>query len=88
MGLKTPAQGPSCERLSVTQISASKLRLETARKLVQQDTLLLRRLASYSTHFAIVVQPQRTWGKGAGRAAHGQLSPVWDLFSEILVESL
>lgn len=80
MGLKTPAQRPSCERLSVTQMSASKLRLETARRLVQQETQILRCLASYSTCFTVVAQPQRTWGEGAGGAAHGQLPPKWDLF--------
>lgn len=87
-GLKTLGQRSSCERLLVTQMSASKLQLETARRLVQQETQLLRCLASCSTRSVRVAQAQCAGGEGAKGAAHGQLPPRWDLFYMYLIQRI
>jgi len=38
--------------------------------------------------FAMVAQPQHTWGEGAGGAANSQLPPKGDLFSILLKQQI
>lgn len=77
MGLKTPAPRPSCERLSVTQMSASKLQLETARRLVQQETRSSSDALPATGH---VLQWLLNHNVRGVRVQEGQLPPKWDLF--------
>lgn len=66
-------------------MSASKLQLETAWRLVQQETWLLRCFASFRTFSATA---ECEGGEGAGGEARGLLQPRWDSFYIHLMQQI